>query len=216
MSDQPEISPGDRALMQAIKALWEEEWPERELVAYGVEDGIPWVIGPGGHYGLCGYAIVPAEGHPWSKGWPNGIDQEKHLVISKENLAKVQAELDSGATAFQAMETVYGDNDEPLNRDYLDDYLSCHGGITWYQHPFVGFDTMHSGDVWDGTPWEEPPMPGMSMRSTDIARKSPWVTQWSLEKICEEAKNLARQVAEVRNLQQAFDLDVAVADGKTD
>ncbi|QOC59312.1 hypothetical protein SEA_NIEBRUSAYLOR_114 [Mycobacterium phage NiebruSaylor] len=154
-----DVSPGDRALMQAVVKLWQQRWPDREMVAYGVEDGVPWVVAPGALYGLCGYAIIPAEGHPWSARWPDGD---------------------------------------------LDDCLLAHGGISWYQHPFVGFDAMHAGDIWDGTPWAEEPIPGVRQRITDLAFGVPWSKRWSLEAMVAETKDLARQVAEVRNLENLF------------
>lgn len=168
-----DVSTGDRALMQAVVKLWQQQWPDREMVAYGVEDGVPWVVAPSVLYGLCGYAIIPAEGHPWSARswsarWPDTVPA-----------------LRARADAL----------------DRLNDYLSAHGGITWYQHPFVGFDTMHAGDIWDGTPWAEEPIPGVRRRVTDFAYGSPWSKQWSLEAMVAETKDLARQVAEVRNLE---------------
>lgn len=202
--------PNYDALIQAAKAQWVARWEDRELVAIGVEQGIPWLIGPGGHYGLCGYALVPAEGHPWSPRWPNGIDAVKDQEHTSAYL-RLMHELhekgwDLGAATEEA-ERQLG----PHNREYMDDFISCHGGVTYYRHPWIGFDTMHSGDIWDGTPWEEKPYISARTgetftRATESALGLPWAKQWSLELICEEAKDLAKQVAEVANLERAIEM----------
>src|SRR5574337_258496 len=33
--------------------------------------------------------------------------------------------------------------------DDVDDHVNVHGGITYIDHPWLGFDTGHLGDVWD-------------------------------------------------------------------
>lgn len=60
--------------------------------------------------------------------------------------------------------------------------VDVHGGLTFGGgvSGWIGFDTLHSGDVWPGTP--------------DFGSTS-WDKHWTDELVAEEAKRLARNVA---------------------
>ena len=61
-----------------------------------------------------------------------------------------------------------------------------HGGVTYGPTPsgWVGFDTAHSGDVWPGQEY-------------DLGYDTEWDVHWTNEKVADEARELARQIAEV-------------------
>lgn len=115
----------------------------REPLAMGIVDGIVWATVKSPAVGINGYAMIPAEGHPWSAGFPDDAD--------------------------------------------LDEFLDVHGGVTWAQFPWVGFDTAHYMDAW-----------GPEYDLLGLSRK--WgperpVIEWTPGMVATEAKNLAAQVA---------------------
>ena len=68
-----------------------------------------------------------------------------------------------------------------LDYDAFD--VDVHGGLTYGGGPsgWVGFDCLHSGDVWpDGPIWD---------------RGEPWAKNWTAELVAEEARRLARNIA---------------------
>lgn len=69
--------------------------------------------------------------------------------------------------------------------DYDDIDVEVHGGLTFSRDGWIGFDTLHSGDIWPGTP-----------RYGDEGRfpSSRW---WTAEQVAKEARALARKVAAV-------------------
>ncbi|MBD3778500.1 MAG: hypothetical protein IE923_04445 [Micrococcales bacterium] len=57
-----------------------------------------------------------------------------------------------------------------------------HGGLTFADRSgWIGFDTLHSGDSWPGSP--------------DYNRQSKWSRHWDKDQVVAEAKSLAGQVA---------------------
>lgn len=181
-------------------AVWPFGDGEWAPYAIGVEEGIVWAT-KRGYVGLCGYALIPAEGHPWSKEFPNGIqDSDKDAEDSMDRLRQFHELTEQGLSFEEASERVFGD-DPPIDRDYIDRYLDAHGGITYYQHPWVGFDTSHAWDVWPPE-WDER---GMSRIFRDI--NGPDVTHWNPDMVAEEAKKLARQVAEIGRLEKDLEID---------
>jgi hypothetical protein len=56
------------ALLTAARSVWPFDHTEPEQM--GIEDGIVWAICRSPLAGLNGYALIPAEGHPWSAGVP--------------------------------------------------------------------------------------------------------------------------------------------------
>jgi hypothetical protein len=56
------------ALLTAARSAW--PFDDHEPQQMGIEDGIVWAICPGRMGGFNGYALIPAEGHPWSAGVP--------------------------------------------------------------------------------------------------------------------------------------------------
>lgn len=62
----------------------------------------------------------------------------------------------------------------------------CHGGITGgHGDDWIGFDTGHAFDYWPGTPLSEYEDP-----------EHPWTVHWTVAKVADEARRLARHVAE--------------------
>ena len=68
-----------------------------------------------------------------------------------------------------------------LDYDAFD--VDVHGGLTYGGGPsgWVGFDCLHSGDVWpEGPSWD---------------RGKPWSKNWTAELVAEETRRLARNIA---------------------
>jgi hypothetical protein len=143
-------------LLAAARKSWDELFNPPPLLM-GVEDGVVWAIVPSPVVGVNGYCMIPAEGHPWSPGFPP---------------------------------------------DDLDDFLDAHGGITYSSHPWVGFDCAHFQDIW---PPEYDPY-----EVTRIAREycSTWSSEWTPELVIEEAKKLARQIAEIGALEKQIGIQM--------
>lgn len=64
--------------------------------------------------------------------------------------------------------------------DYDDIDVRVHGGLTYADHGWIGFDTLHYGDYWPGVPY-----------GLDSSR-----IEWTPGMVAMEARALARQVAE--------------------
>lgn len=167
-------------------------------MAIGVEQSIVWATARG-TVGVCGYALIPAEGHPWSRKWPIDRDQPEAQAETTKLLAQFNdALLYHDGDSTKAMEVFA---DQPA-RDYMDDYLDVHGGVSWYTHPWVGFDCGHSWDVWTKE-WDPN---GLCERYRESERP-PYATDWTPELVAEEARRLARQVAEVAHLEKILDIE---------
>lgn len=67
--------------------------------------------------------------------------------------------------------------------------LNVHGGITYDGHPWLGFDTVHSGDVW-AEEWDKH---GMCCPHNDRYDR-----HWTPDLVIAETKSLARQIAAIR------------------
>lgn len=61
--------------------------------------------------------------------------------------------------------------------------IEVHGGVTYERDGWVGFDTLHSGDVW---PNAEHPLPA-----------TPWDIHWTEDLVAKETERLAAQVKAV-------------------
>lgn len=79
---------------------------------------------------------------------------------------------------------VHVPDDHPwFGLDYDSVDVEVHGGLTFGgASGWFGFDTLHSGDVWPGTPVYGAP--------------SDWDIHWTAAKVADEAKSLARAAAE--------------------
>jgi len=184
----------DDLLISAARRVWFGDVENGESIpplSMGVEDGIVWATAKGPAVGINGYALIPAEGHPWSRAYPNGIDQEKDVAQSRANLAAFRQLTESGLSVPEAM-TQFADSHPPRDTDDLDNYLNVHGGVTYYYHPWVGFDTAHLGDIW---PAELDPH---DLCKIGREHRPDTGIRWSHELVIEEAKTLARQVASFR------------------
>ena len=65
------------ALIKAAYDKFKADFEGREPLHMGVADGVVWATVVAPMVGINGYAMVPAEGHPWSNGWP--FDDEWEL-----------------------------------------------------------------------------------------------------------------------------------------
>lgn len=62
---------------------------------------------------------------------------------------------------------------------YDDIDVEVHGGLTYANEGWVGFDTLHAGDYWPGSPY-----------------RLEGDRHWTAEQVAEETRALARRVAE--------------------
>jgi hypothetical protein len=77
-------------------------------------------------------------------------------------------------------------------RDW-EDLIDVHGGVTYGGTNWIGFDTMHAGDYWPGNP-----QLFTRLRNDDI--------EWTEEMVIEETKQMARQVAMIRDYSENHQL----------
>ena len=73
-------------------------------------------------------------------------------------------------------------------KNYDDIDVDIHGGLTFGRDGWIGFDTAHLGDIWPG---RDP-----FLYSSSFSNK-----EWTEDAVAEEAKRLARQVAQARSLE---------------
>jgi len=66
-----------------------------------------------------------------------------------------------------------------LGKDYDDIDVDVHGGLTYSNGTWIGFDTLHAGDYWPGVPYSHP-----SDRT------------WTEDDVEKEVRSLAQQIAE--------------------
>ena len=61
-----------------------------------------------------------------------------------------------------------------------------HGGVTYgpTEDGWIGFDTLHGGDNWPGSP--------------RYGGRTEWDIDWTAERVADEARHLARQIAEAQ------------------
>lgn len=197
---------GEQHLIKLALTVWPfpEDAPPLEI---GVVDGIVWATAKG-IVGVCGYALIPAEGHPWSKQWPIGRDQSDDRKSWKKTSARIYELTESGVDMGQAMAIIAEEGfGQDHDHGYMDDFLDVHGGVSWYEHPWVGFDTGHSGDLWPPE-WDE-----RDLCAIEREYPSDWQRVWTPELVAEEARNLARQVAEVASLERSLEVDAGAAEG---
>lgn len=60
-------------LLALARSVWRADFPTP--LDMGVESGIVWATCPGPMGGVNGYVLIPAEGHLWSKGCPDDVDE---------------------------------------------------------------------------------------------------------------------------------------------
>jgi hypothetical protein len=77
---------------------------------------------------------------------------------------------------------------------YFDIDVHVHGGLTFSDGGWIGFDTGHAYDIWEGKDIIESSLPS---RYTDV--DSPYAIDWNMEMLVAEVENLAEQVVEVMN-----------------
>lgn len=69
-----------------------------------------------------------------------------------------------------------------------DPFLEVHGGLTFARAGWIGFDTLHAGDWWPGSP----------MHIHDD-----WCKHWTEDGVADEARNLAGRVALIAQIGNA-------------
>jgi hypothetical protein len=74
--------------------------------------------------------------------------------------------------------------DLDLQISAYDEGPSVHGGVTYgpTSDGWIGFDTLHAGDNWPDSPRYSAP--------------TSWDREWTAEMVADEARSLARQIAE--------------------
>ena len=135
-------------LLRTARRSWDNQF-DNPPIDMGIHNDVVWAISASPAVGVNGYAMVPAEGHPWSTGWPKDDDGW-----------------------------------------YVDDIIDVHGGVTYRQFPWLGFDTVHAWDIW---PDEYNPG-GVRM---GFAGHPDWNIKWTVEKVIDEVKKLAAQIAQI-------------------
>lgn len=75
--------------------------------------------------------------------------------------------------------------DQNLTYDELNESVEVHGGLThgMDKERWIGFDTLHYGDVWE----EDPSDPCQVLVGA----------RWTMDRLVAEVENLARQIAEM-------------------
>lgn len=174
-------------LLKVARAVWPFS---DEPLDMGVEDGIVWAVCRAPHAGVNGYAMIPAEGHPWSAELPcdsvqRGDEAMEWLRVHHDELMRTGGDVEA---TFKVMQDLFPERVEA--RVSMDDYLDVHGGVTYHHLPWVGFDTGHAWDYW----------PPECRRNDYVSVEDPdheWTRRWTVDMVIEEAKKLARQVAEL-------------------
>jgi hypothetical protein len=99
-----------------------------------------------------------------------------------------------------------------LDLSELDEHVSVHGGVTYAEDGWVGFDTGHAMDWWDrdnlaalgiGLPIDEAydaaaardPASRAALAAIRGARRGPESSRWTVDRITAETETLARQLA---------------------
>jgi hypothetical protein len=196
----------DAELIAVARPTWDKLF-DRPPLSMGVAEGIVWATVGSPSIGVNGYACIPAEGHPWSTRFPNGEDMHEDRARWKRNfeLLKKVKKRNPGIGEGEAVAEMVKDPDyEQYPENYgLDDYVDVHGGVTFHQHPWVGFDTGHAWDHWSS---EYDPH-GISQYHGDSFGGFP-VIHWTPELVAEEAKRLARQIAEIGRLEKTIEMEM--------
>lgn len=60
----------EHALIQAALSVWPFKGDDHQPIDIGVEAGVVWAISVAPTAGINGYALIPGEGHVWSKEVP--------------------------------------------------------------------------------------------------------------------------------------------------
>lgn len=89
------------ALLEAARSVWPFKSAGYDPIDMGIEEGVVWALAPGGVFGVNGYALIPAEGHPWS----NGIPHNTHPEYDYERYATEDLKVHGGIT--------YGESEGP-------------------------------------------------------------------------------------------------------
>lgn len=80
--------------------------------------------------------------------------------------------------------------------DYWDMDISAHGGLTFFEDGWIGFDTAHAGDIWTA---EELQKHGGNEPLSVPTRSNDSLDNWTLERVEKEVKDIIRQVKEYTN-----------------
>jgi hypothetical protein len=84
------------ALIEAAMTAW--PFKDRPPLEIGVEDGIVWATVPSPLGPINGYALIPAEGHPWSAGVPLINNERGWEEYESERTLEVHGGITYGAS----------------------------------------------------------------------------------------------------------------------
>ena len=91
------------------------------------------------------------------------------------------------------------DNHPFVNLSYAEiTSISIHGGLTYSEKQWIGFDTAHSGDCWPEELLVKYNIDDYFLkdilRFNEINRSVQWSTEWTIELLIKEVDRLAQQV----------------------
>jgi hypothetical protein len=185
----------DEQLIAIAKSVWPfEGHPPLDI---GVEEGVVWAVVKGGFCGVNGYAMIPPEGHPWSVQFPDGASSDRDADHAMKSLRELHTMMKAGVSPEKAMAELGGRTDGHIHGD-MDRFLDVHGGVTYYQFPWIGFDTAHGFDIWEGEYENKADRYLSEKYGIPGLHDSKYGIHWTLEKVKDEAKKLARQIAQIR------------------
>lgn len=169
-------------MSEALLIAARNAWPMKsEPIEIGIENGIPWAIAQNGNDympALCGYAQIPAEGHPLSTA-----DE----LATIDNAVRAPGGITWGPT--QPFELHPG---HVLPGRTL---VECGG--------WVGFDTGHAWDYWDDLELARVGVKRIPFPDGYVPDAMPQATYWTVDAIRDSAKILASQIGYMRTPSQA-------------
>lgn len=155
-------------------------WPFKDdPIQIGIESDIPWAISKNGSPyspALCGYAQIPAEGHPWC------------TLANEDDLDRL-VNAPGGITWGPVAPYEFPPGVQHKGRTLKD----CGG--------WIGFDTAHYNDHWPSTELKKVGLVRQPLPSGEFLTPFPWSPgsrDWTIDGIISEARDLARQIAAAR------------------
>lgn len=125
----------------------------------------------------------------WGEGWKNEVKRRADLPLVVFSCVREYGEEDGihwVTLAAPHGNAINGYARIPEGHPWrveVPDTVTVHGGVTYEDESgWIGFDTLHGGDVWEGS---------------DMPRFFPpeYEIHWTPEKASDEARSLARQIA---------------------
>ncbi|WP_143546585.1 hypothetical protein [Rhodococcus sp. 06-418-5] len=168
-------------MSEALLIAARNVWPMKsDPIEIGIENGIPWAIAQNGNPympALCGYAQIPAEGHPLST-------------------------VDHFRTIDDAVRTPGGITWGPITPFELAGKM-LPGRTLAEIGGWVGFDTGHSWDYWDDLELARVGLTRVPFPGGYVPESLPNAKYWTVDAIRDAAKTLASQIGYMRTPSQA-------------